>query len=105
MKCAVIHMGTPGALFSVVMQNSAGALLVLDRKADTWERVGRATPEQDEGLAGDKPALERYAVIHEPSRRATTCKSQRIARELAAEVSGLSRADAKRTIESWEAFA
>jgi hypothetical protein len=97
MKSAVAFMGTPGALFSVVMQSATGHLVVLDRKADTWERVCRETVDKDADL-------ERYAVLHEPSMRATTCKSQREARELAARVSGLSRSEARAEMDKWESF-
>lgn len=97
MKCAAIHMGTPGALFSIVMQHAEGALVVIDRKVDTWERVARERLDMDTDL-------QRYAVLHEPSRRAITCKSHREARAEAARVSGLSRAEAKEELAKWETF-
>ena len=88
---------TPGAICSIPMQHDAGTLVVIDRKEDEWERVCRETPEKDAGL-------ERYAVLHEPSMRATTCRTSVKARELAAEVSAMFRIEAQRVLDSWEFF-
>jgi hypothetical protein len=86
-KCGVAFMGTPGVLFSVRLQHYAGSLVVIDRQKDTWERVAEGE--------------HRYAVQHEPSRRATTCRSAREAREYACTVAVLERQEAQRTVDSW----
>jgi hypothetical protein len=90
-------LDTPGAICALPMQHGKGTLVVIDRSQDTWERVARETPEKDEGLL-------RYAVWHEPSGRAVTCKTSVKARELAAEVSAMFRKEAATMIESWEPF-
>lgn len=91
MKKSSAFLGTPGTLFSVVCQHADGVLVVIDRKADTWERV----------CEGEN----RYAIQHEPSRKAITVKSTRAAREEVARLSELSRREFATVTSLWEQFA
>jgi hypothetical protein len=83
--------GTPGTLFAVVCQHARGCLVVIDRKADTWERV----------YEGE----HRYAIMHEPSRRATTVTSVKKAREEVERVSALVKSEFAAEIDQWWAAA
>lgn len=79
--------GTPGTVLAVMCDHSPAKLVVIDRDADTWERV----------YEGEY----RYAIMHEPSRRATTVKSLRAAREEVDRVSALNRTALREEIARW----
>lgn len=89
MKKTAAFLGTPGTLFSVVCDHVGGVLVVIDRKADKWERV----------YEGE----HRYAIVHEPSRKATTVTSVSKARDEVARLSALSKtAFREETAQWWE---
>lgn len=87
MKKTASFLGTPGTLFAVVCDHAPGVLVVIDRKADKWERV----------YEGE----HRYAIQHEPSRRAITVTSVAKAREEVARISALSASAFKTETAKW----
>ena len=82
------YLGTPGVVSSVILQHAFGHALVIDRKADKWDRC----PEGD----------GRFAVMLEPRRRYTTMRSLAKAREEQARVSELRRVQIEALILGWK---